>query len=140
MHSISRHKNIKMKNLILSFAVITSVLLVSCKKDNTTKPQTSSSVSTIDVEYKILNESGSVTINYLKPNADGVFVTQTENVNRTNYSVHFTAKAGNTFMVEAFNNLPARKTVHVQILINGNVLDEAFSYDPSQKAIAQGNY
>lgn len=129
-----------MKNLILSIAVITSVLLTSCKKENSIKPESPASVNTINVEYKIINESGSVTINYLKPNAEGTFVTVTESINRTNYSVNFTAKAGNTFMIEAFNNLPSRKSVHVQILINGNVLDEAFSYDPSQKAIAQGNY
>lgn len=140
LHSISRHKNKKMKNLILSFSVLASTLMVSCKKENSVKPQTTPAQQTISVEYRIISESGNVGINYLKPNVDGVFVTENETVTRTNYSIFFEAKAGNKFMVEAYNTLPARKTVHVQIFINGNLLNEAFSYDPSQKAIAQGNY
>jgi hypothetical protein len=129
-----------MKNLILSFAVLTSVLAVSCKKENTVKPQNASASKTVEVEYRITNESGSVEINYLKPNSEGKFEMENEKVNRTYYSINFEAKKGNTFMVEAFNTLPARKTVHVQIFINGELFKEAFSYDPSQKAIAEGNY
>jgi len=129
-----------MKNLILSFSILVSVLAVSCKKENSIKPQNAAVKKVIEVEYRITNESGSVEINYLKPNSEGKFEMENEKVNRTNYSINFEAEAGNTFMVEAFNVLPARKTVHVQIYINGNLFKEAFSYDPSQKAIAQGNY
>jgi len=129
-----------MKNLILSLVVLISVSAVSCKKENSVKPQNVPASKTIEVEYRIINESGSVEINYLKPNAEGKFELKNEIIKRTNYSINFEAQSGNTFMVEAFNTLSSRKAVHVQIYINGNLFKEAFSYDPSQKAIAQGNY
>lgn len=129
-----------MKNVILSLSILTSFLAVSCKKENNVSPQTSTTGTTIHVEYRVQSESGNVEILYSQPNEDGVFETESETVNRTYYSINFDCKKGNYLMVEAANVLPARKTVHVSIYVNGNLFKEAFSYDPSQKAIASGNY
>jgi hypothetical protein len=134
-----------MKNLFLSFAVIASVLAVSCKKDNDTKPNDCATPNTpapvsINVEYKIVSESGNVEVAYLFPNADGKLEMKSETIARTDYSVSFTAKKGNLLSVEAWNVMPARKLVNVQILVNGEIFQEASSNSPSDKAIASGNF
>lgn len=130
----------KMKKIFSLIVVLVSVLAVSCKKENAVTPQNSTATKKLAVEYRITSESGAVEISYLKPNAEGKFELETETVKRTNYSINFEAQSGNTFMIEAYNVLPSRKAVHVQIYINGKLIKEAFSYDPSQKAIAQCNY
>lgn len=130
-----------MKKIFFSFVILIGVLAVSCKKENAVSPQGAVVGSqTINVEYRVISESGNVEVNYLKPDSQGEFELENETVHRTYYTINFEAKKGNQFMIEAFNVVAARKTVHVQIYIDGKLFKEAFSYDPSQKAIAQGNY
>jgi predicted nucleic acid binding AN1-type Zn finger protein len=129
-----------MKNIILYTSIIASISMVSCKKEDKVVPQSSTPTSTINVEYRVTNESGNVEITYLKPDDNGTFESETETVSRTYYAINFTCKKGNLLSVEAANVLPARKTVTVQIFVNGVLFKEATSYDPSQKALAAGNY
>lgn len=131
-----------MKNLFLCFVVITSLLAVSCKKENEVKPQSSSPATpkTINIEYKMESESANVEVAYMFPNADGKLELKNETINRSEYSVSFSYKSGNLFSVEAYNVIPARKAVHVQIYVDGTMVMESTSNSPSQKAIASGNY
>jgi hypothetical protein len=128
-----------MKNIFLSFVVIVSILAVSCKKDNETKPASPASAPVaINVEYKIVSESANVEVAYMAPNAEGKLEMKSETVTRSEYSISFASTKGNFFSVEAANVNSARKMVHVQILIDGVVFQEASSN--SQKVIASGNY
>jgi hypothetical protein len=131
-----------MKNVILSFAVIVSVLAVSCKKEKVEKPQSSSPAApvSINIEYKIVSESANVEATYLFPNAENKLESKTETITRSDYSVKFTAKKGDLLSVEASNVNPARKSIHVQIIVNDVLFMEASSSSASQKAIASGNY
>lgn len=133
-----------MKNIFLSFVVIVSVLAVSCKKEDAPKPLNvqipAPKPVSINVEYRITDESGNVETNYMFPNAEGKLETKNELISRTEYSVSFTTTKGSFLSVEAFNENPARKSVHVQILVDGTLFMEASSSSPSQKAIASGNY
>jgi len=131
-----------MKNLILPLVVLSMVLTVSCKKENEVKPQSPVVTnSIIDVEYRVEAESGNFYVTYLKPNSEGKFEMETETIDRrTSFSVNFKAQSGNLFFVEAANVVAANKTVFVQLYINGILVKEGQSYNPSQKAVAQGNY
>ena len=118
------------------------VLAVSCKKEKVEKPQSPIPAApvSINVEYKIVSESANVEATYLYPNAENKLESKTETITRSDYSVKFTAKKGDLLSVEASNVNPARKSVHVQILVNDVLFMEASSSSPSQKAIASGNY
>jgi len=131
-----------MKKIILAFAVIVSITAVSCKKENDVQPQSPAVVTpvSINVEYKITSESANVEASYMFPNADGQLEMKSETVTRAAHSVSFSCTKGKFFYLEASNTAPARKTVHVQIYINGVLFQEASSSSPSQKAIASGNY
>jgi hypothetical protein len=130
-----------MKNIFLSFAVIISFLAISCKKDNNnqTAPAAEAPVS-IDVEYKILSESGNVEASYMFPNSNGSLEIKTETITRADHSVSFKSTKGNFFSLQAWNTIAARKAVYVQIYINGVLFQEGSCNSPSQKAVASGNY
>jgi hypothetical protein len=130
-----------MKNIFLSFAVLVGFLAVSCKKDNSNQPLPSAEAPvSIDVEYKILSESGNVEASYIYPNPDGKLEVKTETITRTEHSVSFKSTKGNFFSLEAWNTTAARKSVYVQIYINGVLFQEGSCNSPSQKAVASGNY
>jgi hypothetical protein len=131
-----------MKNVILSFAVLTSVLASSCKKENEVTPQSSqpAEAKTINIEYKIESESANIEVSYLFPNAEGKLEVKNETVTRSEYSVAFSYKSGNLFSVEAYNVIAARKRVNVQLYVDGKLMVESTSESASQKAIASGNY
>jgi hypothetical protein len=135
-------KSLTMKKMFLSFAVIVGVLAVSCKKENEVKPQSSTPAipKLINVVYKIESESANVEAKYMFPNADGKLELKSETINRTEHTVSFSYKTGNQFSVEAYNINPSRKTVSVQLYIDGKMVVEGTSYSASQKAIAAGNY
>ncbi len=130
-----------MKNLIIAFALLVSVLGVSCKKGNEPKPQCpAATVSNIDVEYRINCASGNASADYIAPNAAGKLeMTHTE-ISRTSQSISFSCPTGNLLSVSATNTMPSHNVVQVQIFVNGTMVAESSSTDPSQKAIAQGNF
>lgn len=130
-----------MKNVFLCFAVIVSVLAVSCKKDQDVQPQTAAALPvSINVEYKITSESANVEAAYMYPNAEGKLEMKSETITRGEHIVSFASTKGNFFSVEAWNVIAARKAVYVQIYIDGVLFREASCNSPSQKAIASGNY
>lgn len=117
--------------------------MVSCKKNNDVQPQTPVVAAvpvTINVEYKIVSESANVVVSYMYPNANGQLEMKSEDITRSEYSVSFSTVKGKDLYVEAANANPARKSVHVQIYVNGTLFKEASSSSPSQAAIASGNY
>jgi hypothetical protein len=118
-----------------------SLLAVSCKKDNETLPASPASAPVaINVEYKITCESANIEAEYLYPNADGKLDLKSEFITRGEHSVSFKSTKGNFYSLEAWNVDPARKSVFVQIYIDGVLFKEGSSNSPSQKAIASGNY
>ena len=72
LHSEITNQSLEMKNLIFAFALLVSVLGVSCKKGNEPQPQSpATAVSNINVEYRIDCPSGSASADYIAPNAAG---------------------------------------------------------------------
>lgn len=131
-----------MKNIFLSFVVITSILAVSCKKETEVKPHTSTPATpkTVNIEYKIECESANMEVAYMFPNADGKLELKNETIERTEYTVSFSYASGNLFSVEAYNVIAARKRVNVQLYVDGKLMVESTSESASQKAIASGTY
>ena len=132
-----------MKNLSVAFALLVSVLTVSCSKENEVKPQTSPAVeSTINIEYKIQNVSGQVGVDYIAPNANGVLEVMHMDVARTEQSISFsyTSKTVNAYSVTAYNLTPSNDVVQVQIFVNGVLKAEHSVTAPGQSAVAKGNF
>lgn len=129
-----------MKKLLLSFIVLTSVFVTSCKKEEKATPQDPIAPKTINIEYRIQCESGNVNVSYLSPNSDGVLEMENETMNRTSSVVNFNFSSGHVFSVEASNVTPSHKVVQVQIFIDNVLFKEGSTSNPSVTAIAQGNY
>ena len=127
-----------MKNLFLSFAIITSLLTVSCKKENAVKP--TSPAKAINVEYRISSETSNLNIVYQYPDASGRLVSTQMAVNRTPLVISFSTNKGSFLSVQASNVNTSNKIVNVQIFVDGVLFQEATSIPPSQKAVASGSY
>jgi hypothetical protein len=139
LHSEIKKYTPKMKNVILSFLLLTALSVASCKKDSK-EGASPAAASTIHMEYRISSESGKVNISYLYPGADGKLTEKTEELSRSSYCINFNYSSGNLFRVEASNIEPSHKTVQVEIYVNGVLRSQGISTSPSQKAIAQGNF
>ena len=131
-----------MKNLFVWFALLVSVLTVSCSKENEVKPQTAAVSSTVNIEYKIQNISGLVGVDYIAPNASGVLEVMHMDVNRTEQSISFsyTSTTLNPYSVTAYNVNPSNDVVQVQIFVNGVLKAEHSVTAPGQSAVAKGNF
>ncbi len=129
-----------MKNITFSFAVIVSLLAVSCKKETEVKPQGPVTPKEIGVEYRIVSETSNVNVTYLFPNSKGELISTHEEVKRSPYSVYLKTTSGHFLSVEASNVIPASKDVTVQIIVDGVLFKESTSHSPSQPAVASGNY
>ena len=130
-----------MKNLIFAFALLVSVLGVSCKKGNEPQPQSpATAVSNINVEYRIDCPSGSASADYIAPNAAGKLEMTHTVISRASQSISFSCPTGNLLSVSASNSMPSHSVIQVQIFVNGIMVATSSSTDPSQKAIAQGNF
>jgi hypothetical protein len=142
LHSEIHIQAIKMKNLFFSFALLISVLTVSCKKETEVKPQgISATPSTINVEYRVQNQSGNVAVDYIMPNENtGELELKHAVLNRTEVSYNFNYQSGNTFSISASNVSPSHDVVQVQIYVNGVLRVENSTTNPAQSAIAQGNF
>lgn len=110
-----------MKNLIFSFALLVSVLTVSCKKETEVKPQgTPVTASTNHIEYRVENQSGQVAVDYFAPNPNtGILEMVHVELNRTEASYSFNYARGNNFSISASNVIPSHDVVQVQIFVNG---------------------
>lgn len=131
-----------MKNLFISFALLTSVLSVSCKKETEIKPEgTPAAATTINIEYRVQNASGLVTVDYIAPNLNtGELQLVHVELNRNDASYSFNYESGNMFSISASNVNPSHDVVQVQIFVNGVLKVENSTTSPSQDAIAQGNF
>lgn len=131
-----------MKNLSVAFALLVSVLTVSCSKENEVKPQGPATPVTVNIEYKIQNASGRVSADYVAPNSQGVLETMHMDVNRTEQSISFnyTSATVNAYSVSASNLMPSTDVVQVQIFVNGVLKVENSVSGPGQTAIARGNF
>ncbi|MDQ3048807.1 MAG: hypothetical protein M3R27_14750 [Bacteroidota bacterium] len=129
-----------MKNLFLGLSMLISVFSVSCKKESELQPSTPAAPKTIKVEYVIQITSAQAVTSYLFPNSDGKLEMVTETVTRNNKVVSFEYNSGNFFYVEAANSSPSHLPVQVQLYIDGKMVAEHSTSNPSMKAIAQGNY
>ncbi len=131
-----------MKNLFFSFALLTSILTISCKKEIEVKPQVASSTATTNnIEYRVQNLSGQVAVDYIAPNPNtGVLEMVHVDLNRTDASFSFNYAKGNNFSISASNIIPSHDVVQVQIFVNGVLKVENSTTNPSQKAIAEGNF
>ena len=130
-----------MKNLFCSIALLTSVLAVSCKKGNEAKPQNAAAApTTLNIEYHISGASSDIAADYLVPNANGKLENVHEIINRSSKVISFTYSTGHLFSVSASNETPSHDVIQVEIYVNGTLVAQSSSTDPSQKAIAQGNF
>ena len=130
-----------MKNLLVAFALLIGVLGVSCKKGGEAKPQPDAAIQkTINVEYRVQCPSGQANVDYLAPDTNGKLVSNHETVTRNSESITFSCPSGNFLSISASNGVPSHDVIQVQILVDGTVVAENSSTDPSSKAIAQGNF
>ena len=131
-----------MKNISVAFALLISVLTVSCSKENEVKPQGPAAPTTVNIEYKIQNVSGHVAVDYIAPNANGVLESMHMDVNRTEQSISFsfTSATLNAYSVSASNLTPSNDVVQVQIFVNGVLKAEHSVTAPGQTAVAKGNF
>ncbi|MCX6294968.1 MAG: hypothetical protein NTX97_02690 [Bacteroidetes bacterium] len=130
-----------MKKIFVGIALLVSVLMVSCSKKNDAKPQTAASdVTTINIEYRIQSASGHVNVDYIAPNSNGELEMTHAEVNRTEETINFTYATGNVFSVSASNLVPSHSVVQVQIFVNGILQVENSTTNPSQSAVAKGNF
>lgn len=131
-----------MKNLSVAFALLISVLTVSCSKENEIKPQGPATPVTVNIEYKIQNVSGHVSVDYIAPNSQGILETMHMDVNRTEQSISFnyTSATVNAYSVSASNLMPSTDVVQVQIFVNGVLKAEHSVSGPGQTAVAKGNF
>lgn len=130
-----------MKKIILAIAVVVGLSATSCKKEEAAKPQgPTTAAQTINVEYRISAQSGSVNATYMIPTVAGQLEAKTETINRNYTTINFDYTSGNFFSVQASNVDPAHKTVQVEIYVDGVLRASSISTSPSQNAIASGNY
>jgi len=123
------------KHILLSFSLLVSIAFVSCEKNSTYKPKG----EIIKVEYHIYCESESAFVHYLYPQNGKMTMIDSEQ-NKSFHIISFETTAGQYFSIEAANKRAGRKEISVQVFINGVLLDEATSYEPTIKAIASGNF
>jgi hypothetical protein len=130
-----------MKKSILAFAVLTSVLAVSCKKSDDVKPEgVASPAKIVDVEYRVQSVSGNVNVDYIGTDATGNLTMLHAQVNRTAESLHFSYASGNRFSISASNVNPSHSVVQVQVYLDGVLKVEGSTTDPSSPAVAQGSF
>lgn len=132
-----------MKNLSVCVALLVSVLTVSCSKENEVKPQIDPAASaTIAIEYKIINVSGQVGVDYMAPNANGVLEVMHMDINRSEQSISFsyTSAIVNGYSVSAHNLMPSTDVVQVELFVNGVLQAEHSVSAPGQSAVAKGNF
>ena len=130
-----------MKKIFVCLALSASVLMVSCSKKDEVKPTNApTAVTTINVEYRITSVSGQVGVDYIAPNASGDLQVLHMDVNRTSESISFSYNSGNGFSVTAYNLNPSHDVVQVEIYVNGVLKTSASTTDPSQPAVAKGNF
>jgi hypothetical protein len=129
-----------MKKVILLLVVFTGLTAVSCKKENKEGATSPAVPSSMNVEYRISSESGSVNATYIIPGSNGQLEEKTVSINRNYETVNFDYTKGNYFSVEANNSIPSHKSVQVQLYINGVMVDQGVTTSASQNAIANGNF
>ena len=94
----------------------------------------------INVEYVMLTPSADASADFIAPNANGVLEMQHVTLDRNTSSTKFTCPTGNFLSVTAANKTPSHIVVQVQIIVDGVVVAENSSTNPSQNAIASGNF
>ncbi len=130
-----------MKKIVICLALSASVLMVSCSKKDEVKPQNApAAVTVLAIEYRIASVSGQVGIDYIAPNASGTLELMHKDVNRTEETISFSYNSGNGFSVTAYNLNPSHDVVQVQIYVNGVLKADASTTNPSQPAVAKGNF
>ncbi|HEY0031617.1 MAG TPA: hypothetical protein VGC65_12705 [Bacteroidia bacterium] len=129
-----------MKTILFSFSLLVSVLTISCKKENEVKPQAPEAAAIIDVEYRVACTSGSFVVDYLAPNSSGTLEMKHDEISRTEETISFSFKSGNRFVISASNAIPSHDVIQVQIYVNGVLKVENSTTNPSQKAVAEGNF
>ncbi|CAN5443925.1 hypothetical protein BH10BAC1_BH10BAC1_08830 [soil metagenome] len=130
-----------MKKIFVCLALSASVLMVSCSKKDEVKPTNAPAVvTTINVEYRIVSASGLVGVDYIAPNAAGTLELMHMDVNRTEQTISFSYNSGYGFSVSAYNLNPSHDVVQVEIYVNGVLKTSASSTNPSQPAVAKGNF
>ena len=93
-----------MKKAVLFFGSI-SIIFASCTKQPVLNPATgTSSQHDVNIEYRITDQSGSVSIEYIAPvTGTTSLALKSEIVNKTYATISFTAKNFNTYSISAKN-------------------------------------
>lgn len=114
----------------------------ACSKEELPAPATSTPVpaTAIQVEYKIRGFSGSIDIEYIKADANGMPVTVKETSNRNEINVPFSWKSGSYLFVKASNAVPSHDEVIVELYVNGELKKSASANNPGAVAIAEGRW
>lgn len=130
-----------MKKIIVCLALSASFLMVSCSKKDEVKPtNVPAAITTLNIEYRITSVSGQVGVDYIAPNTSGDLQVLHKDVNRTQETISFSYNSGNAFSVSAYNLNPSHDVVQVEIYVNGVLKASASTTDPSQPAVAKGNF
>lgn len=130
-----------MKKIFVCLALSASVLMVSCSKKEEAKPQNApAAVTVLNIEYRISSVSGQVGVDYIAPNASGDLELMHMDVNRTEETISFSYNSGNAFSVSGYNLMPSHDVVQVQIYVNGVLKADASTTNPTQPAVAKGNF
>ncbi len=127
-----------MKKFLTLAVVLTSFVLVSCKKEAAPLPVVTVPTD-INVEYRVYGESGHLNIQYTMPD-NGQITNPSMLVDRTNYSVAFNWKSGQELSISASNATPSGKEVKVEIYVNGTLYKTGLANSPNAIATATGRY
>lgn len=143
-NSVNIHTNKKKLSMNKSIVLILSlglILLSSCEKEvtpvnptNTTPP----AVRNISVDYSISAVSGDMKIVALVPDANGVLVETTLNINRQSHTIHFETKSQQELILKAINTNPSHDEVMVTIYVDGNIFRSNSTTAANGWAVAKG--
>ncbi|MBC7862341.1 MAG: hypothetical protein IAF38_05150 [Bacteroidia bacterium] len=131
-----------MKKIILC-SIIAIALLTSCEKNDDQPLSAPSSATTtvesINVEYKVHANSGSFSFEYIAPDAAGKPVTLTGTSNKMDQSFSFNYEKYKTLKIKAKNISSSSDEVTVEIYVNGSIIVSGSANAPGAWASAEGS-
>jgi hypothetical protein len=142
LHSEIKYTTVIMKKIIIAIALFIGVSTVSCKKEEVVQPMSTTTVAPemLNIEYHIAGVSADMVADYLLPTANGELENVHEVINRSSKIIQFSYPTGHLFSVSAANKNPSHDVVQVEIYVNGQLVAQSSTSNPSQNAIAQGNF
>jgi hypothetical protein len=133
-----------MKKIITFALILTSLSIISCKKETaqpvvSTSTATSTNPESINVQYRVTSASGFFNVEYTSLENDKVTTTNID-VNEVAFTYSFTWTKKQRLSIKAFNSTPSPKEILVEIYVNGVLFKSGLANTPGAIASAEGVY